>query len=135
MGSVTGPGTDLGAVVRAWRDRLSPAAAGLPARHSRRTAGLRREELAELTGISVDYVVRLEQGRATTPSAQVLASLARALQLTTAERDREDVRALVEVAPILLPGPDPHPWHCDSGWTSSPPTDASSTARPARSPR
>ena len=50
-------------------------------------AGLRREELAELAGVSVDYVVRLEQGRATTPSAQVVASLARALQLTTAERD------------------------------------------------
>lgn len=48
---------------------------------------MRREELAELTGISVDYVVRLEQGRATTPSAQVVAALARALQLTTEERD------------------------------------------------
>ena len=79
--------TQLGATLRAWRDRLSPAAAGLPSRHARRATGLRREELAELTGISVDYVVRLEQGRSTTPSAQVLAALARALQLTTAERD------------------------------------------------
>lgn len=84
---MTTSGTDLGATLRAWRDRLSPAAAGLPARHARRAAGLRREELAELAGISVDYVVRLEQGRATTPSAQVLATLARALQLTAAERD------------------------------------------------
>ena len=49
--------------------------------------GLRREELAELAGLSVDYVVRLEQGRATSPSAQVVASLARALQLQPAERD------------------------------------------------
>ncbi|MFE6622233.1 helix-turn-helix domain-containing protein [Streptomyces sp. NPDC057740] len=49
--------------------------------------GLRREELAELAGLSVDYVVRLEQGRATSPSAQVVASLARALQLQPLERD------------------------------------------------
>jgi transcriptional regulator with XRE-family HTH domain len=48
---------------------------------------LRREELAELAGISVDYVVRLEQQRSTTPSAQVVAALARALQLTNTERD------------------------------------------------
>ncbi|MEV4349788.1 helix-turn-helix transcriptional regulator [Actinoplanes sp. NPDC049596] len=79
--------TSLGTTIRAWRDRLSPAATGLPARHGRRTAGLRREELAELAGVSVDYVVRLEQGRASTPSAQVTAALARALQLTPAERD------------------------------------------------
>lgn len=77
----------LGATLRAWRDRLSPAAAGLPIRRGRRASGLRREELAELTGISVDYVVRLEQGRFTTPSAQVVAALARALRLTDAERD------------------------------------------------
>jgi transcriptional regulator with XRE-family HTH domain len=84
---VTTDATDLGATLRAWRDRLSPAAAGLPSGRARRASGLRREELAELTGISVDYVVRLEQGRSTTPSAQVVAALARALQLTTAERD------------------------------------------------
>lgn len=84
---VTTHSTDLGPTLRAWRDRLSPAAVGLPSRHARRATGLRREELAELTGISVDYVVRLEQGRATTPSAQVLAALARALQLTSAERN------------------------------------------------
>ncbi len=79
--------TDLGATVRAWRDRLSPAAAGLPRGRTRRASGLRREELAELAGISVDYVVRLEQGRSTTPSAQVVGALARALRLTVAERD------------------------------------------------
>lgn len=79
--------TDLGSTLRAWRDRLSPATAGLPSGHARRARGLRREELAELTGISVDYVVRLEQGRSTTPSAQVVAALARALRLTAAERD------------------------------------------------
>ncbi|SNY57635.1 helix-turn-helix transcriptional regulator [Paractinoplanes atraurantiacus] len=79
--------TALGTTIRSWRERLSPAAVGLPARHGRRAAGLRREELAELAGVSVDYVVRLEQSRATTPSAQVTAALARALQLTPAERD------------------------------------------------
>jgi transcriptional regulator with XRE-family HTH domain len=77
----------LGATIRIWRERLSPTAAGLPARHGRRAKGLRREELAELAGISVDYVIRLEQGRAATPSAQVVSSLARALQLTRAERN------------------------------------------------
>jgi DNA-binding XRE family transcriptional regulator len=79
--------TELGATLRAWRDRLSPAAAGLPRGRLRQSPGLRREELAELAGISVDYVVRLEQGRSTTPSARVAAALARALQLTSAERD------------------------------------------------
>jgi transcriptional regulator with XRE-family HTH domain len=79
--------TDLGSTIRAWRDRMTPAAAGLPARHGRRAAGLRREELAELAGVSVDYVVRLEQGRATTPSAQVVRSLARALQLSAPETE------------------------------------------------
>lgn len=87
MGPMPTHATDLGATLRAWRDRISPAAAGLPSGRARRARGLRREELAELTGISVDYVVRLEQGRSTTPSAQVLAALARALQLTNRERD------------------------------------------------
>jgi transcriptional regulator with XRE-family HTH domain len=77
----------LGAALRRWRDRLSPRDVGLPERSGRRAAGLRREELADLAGLSVDYVVRLEQGRATSPSAQVVAALARALQLQPAERD------------------------------------------------
>lgn len=79
--------TGLGQALRAWRDRLSPHAAGLPHRQVRRTAGLRREELAELAGLSVEYVVRLEQGRARAPSRQVIVGLARALQLSDAERD------------------------------------------------
>jgi transcriptional regulator with XRE-family HTH domain len=83
----TTPGTGLGAMIRTWRDRLPPSAAGLPVARGRRAAGLRREELADLAGVSVDYIVRLEQGRATTPSASVVASLARALRLSTAERD------------------------------------------------
>ncbi|MFG2356471.1 helix-turn-helix transcriptional regulator [Streptomyces sp. NPDC048521] len=83
----TTPEAGLGAMIRTWRNRLPPSAAALPVGPARRAVGLRREELAELAGVSVDYVVRLEQGRATTPSAQVVASLARALQLSTAERD------------------------------------------------
>ncbi|MFE2540534.1 helix-turn-helix domain-containing protein [Actinacidiphila glaucinigra] len=81
---------DLGRALRHWRDRTGPAGAGLPAGSAsgiRRAPGLRREELAQLAGLSVDYVVRLERGRATTPSPQVLHALARALRLTWAERD------------------------------------------------
>src|SRR5690348_13691931 len=80
-------GEGIGSYIRAWRHRLQPADAGLPAGSSRRTRGLRREELASLAGISVDYLVRLEQGRATSPSPQVLAALSRALRLTMQERD------------------------------------------------
>jgi transcriptional regulator with XRE-family HTH domain len=77
----------LAAVLRVWRDRVGPEAAGVVGGGVRRAAGLRREELAELAGISVDYVVRLEQGRATAPSPQVVAALARALQLSVDERN------------------------------------------------
>jgi transcriptional regulator with XRE-family HTH domain len=77
---------DLGAALRAWRDRLDPAAVGLAHHAPRRVAGLRRSELALLAGISVEYVVRLEQGKAATPSAQVCAALARALQLSDDEQ-------------------------------------------------
>jgi transcriptional regulator with XRE-family HTH domain len=77
---------ELGQSIRAWRDRLDPAEAGLPAGARRRAPGLRREELASLAGLSVDYLSRLEQGRATNPSPGVLAALARALRLTDEER-------------------------------------------------
>lgn len=77
----------VGTYLRAWRARLQPADAGLPAAGPRRTPGLRREELASLAGMSVDYLVRLEQGRAASPSPQVLAALARALRLGRDERD------------------------------------------------
>ena len=77
----------IGSYIQAWRHRLEPADAGLPAGPARRTRGLRREELAALAGISVDYLTRLEQGRAVNPSVQVLAALSRALRLSTEERD------------------------------------------------
>jgi transcriptional regulator with XRE-family HTH domain len=60
---------------------------GVPVGARRRAAGLRREELAALAGISVDYLTRLEQGRATSPSVQVVEALARALRVSDAERD------------------------------------------------
>ncbi|WP_306210308.1 helix-turn-helix domain-containing protein [Actinoplanes sp. RD1] len=72
----------LGTALRAWRDRVDPATTGLPDISPRRVPGLRRSELALLAGISVDYVVQLEQGRAATPSAQVCSALARALRLS-----------------------------------------------------
>jgi transcriptional regulator with XRE-family HTH domain len=78
--------TEFGRALRRWRDRVSPAAAGLHVGGHRRAAGLRREELAALAGISVDYVTRLEQGRAANPSEQVVEALARALRLSGAER-------------------------------------------------
>ncbi|KUL43672.1 MULTISPECIES: helix-turn-helix domain-containing protein [Streptomyces violaceusniger group] len=78
--------SDLGDALRRWRDRVPPADVGLPTGRNRRAPGLRREELALLAGISAEYIVRLEQGRATSPSAQVLGALARALRLSEAER-------------------------------------------------
>ncbi|WP_405973133.1 helix-turn-helix transcriptional regulator [Streptomyces sp. NBC_00988] len=77
----------FGMTLRGWRERTSPLESGLDAGGERRLPGLRREELARLAGISVDYVVRLEQGRARNPSAQVVAALARAMRLDPSERD------------------------------------------------
>jgi transcriptional regulator with XRE-family HTH domain len=71
----------LGEFLRARRALVTPEQVGLPDAGRRRVAGLRREELALLAGVSVDYYVRLEQGRDTHPSPQVLDALARALRL------------------------------------------------------
>ena len=78
---------ELAAFLRARRARLSPRQAGLPAVGPRRTPGLRRQEVAQLAGLSVDYYIRLEQARGPHPSRQVLSALARALMLTADERD------------------------------------------------
>jgi transcriptional regulator with XRE-family HTH domain len=78
---------EFATVLRAWRDRLRPEEVGLAPGSGRRARGLRREELATLAGVSVEYLVRLEQGRARHPSAQLLGALARALRLTDDERD------------------------------------------------
>lgn len=78
---------EFGRRLRQWRDRVAPGSVGVPVGRRRRATGLRREELAALAGISADYLTRLEQGRATAPSAQVVAALAQALRLSDAERD------------------------------------------------
>jgi transcriptional regulator with XRE-family HTH domain len=92
---------EFGQAMRRWRDRVSPDAAGLPAGGRRRASGLRREELALLAGISADYITRLEQGRATAPSAQVVEALARALRLAPQEREH-----LYRLAGLVPPGPE-----------------------------
>ncbi|MFK3981390.1 helix-turn-helix transcriptional regulator [Micromonospora sp. NPDC050397] len=76
-----GSGNELGDFLRAHRARLEPADAGLRAGGDRRVAGLRREEVAVLAGVSVDYYARLEQGRERNPSPQVLDAIGRALKL------------------------------------------------------
>lgn len=79
--------SELATALRAWRERVTPQMGGLPVKSGRRTPGLRREELAVLSCVSVDYIVRLEQGRAVNPSVQVCAALAQALRLDDAEQE------------------------------------------------
>ncbi|SHM88954.1 helix-turn-helix transcriptional regulator [Cryptosporangium aurantiacum] len=81
------PREKLAAFLRARRARLQPSDVGLPDGVRRRTPGLRRQEVAQLAGMSVDYYIRLEQGRGPNPSRQVLSALARALMLNRDERD------------------------------------------------
>ena len=102
----------LGAFLRAQRERLTPAQAGLPSAPRRRTSGLRREELAQLSGISTTWYTWIEQGRDVSVSPLTLARLARALQLGTAEReylfslaqasDPESQDAADAAGPVLL---------------------------------
>jgi transcriptional regulator with XRE-family HTH domain len=77
----------LGSYLRARRALVAPEQAGLPAGGNRRVAGLRREEVAMLAGISADYYLRLERGRDKHPSVQVLESLARVLRLDDLEQE------------------------------------------------
>ncbi|MEV6345444.1 helix-turn-helix transcriptional regulator [Actinoplanes sp. NPDC051851] len=88
----------LAAFLRHCRERLRPEDAGLPAGPRRRTPGLRREEVAVLAHISTEYYVRLEQGRAPRPSAEVLAGIAGALRLTETESDH--LHLLAGTAPL-----------------------------------
>jgi transcriptional regulator with XRE-family HTH domain len=76
---------ELGDFLRSRREKLTPKAVGLPDGRRRRTPGLRREEVAELAGIGVDWYIRLEQGRSVSPSASTIDALARALRLSRAE--------------------------------------------------
>ncbi|MFF9047489.1 helix-turn-helix transcriptional regulator [Streptomyces parvulus] len=79
--------TELGAFLRSRRERIRPADVGLPSGPRRRVPGLRREEVAQLAGASVDYYNELERGAGSQPSEQMIAALARALRLSADERD------------------------------------------------
>jgi len=84
--AVAGDPQALGQLLRSRRERLAPADVGLRADGRRRTAGLRREEVALLANLSTTYYTFLEQGRPVRPSAQVLDALAAALRMSAAER-------------------------------------------------
>jgi transcriptional regulator with XRE-family HTH domain len=93
-----GPREEFADLLRSRRDRLTPADVGLPQGTRRRTAGLRREEVAQLAGVSTTYYTFLEQGRDVRPSQQVLTALATALRLSAAERAH-----LFQLAGVTLP--------------------------------
>jgi transcriptional regulator with XRE-family HTH domain len=91
----------LAQYLRSMRERLRPQEVGLPAGTARRTPGLRREEVARLAHISVEYYARLEQARGASPSRRVLGELARALRLSHDEREH-----LFELAGVAPQAPD-----------------------------
>ncbi|MFJ3595694.1 helix-turn-helix transcriptional regulator [Streptomyces sp. NPDC090126] len=93
MGVVLINRRELADFLRRRRAHVLPEDVGLTAGPRRRTPGLRREEVAHLAGMSADYYIRLEQARGPQPSVSLLASLARALRLTTDERDHLHVLA------------------------------------------
>ncbi|HTF52063.1 MAG TPA: helix-turn-helix transcriptional regulator [Pseudonocardia sp.] len=92
----------LGEFLRAHRARLEPSDVGLRGGGDRRVAGLRREEVAVLAGVSIDYYTRLEQGRERNPSAQVLDAIGRALKLNSDARGH--IFRLAGLNPNLTPG-------------------------------
>ncbi|WP_106972050.1 MULTISPECIES: helix-turn-helix transcriptional regulator [Streptomyces] len=93
--------TELGSFLRSRRERIRPAEVGLPTGPRRRVPGLRRDEVAQLAGASVDYYNELERGAGSQPSEQMIAALARALRLSADERDH-----LYHLAgrPVPVPG-------------------------------
>lgn len=99
------PAGALGEFLRAQRARITPADVGLPDVGGRRVNGLRREEVAVLAGVSVDYYARLEQGRERTPSAPVVEALATALRLSPDARSH--VFRLARLAPGAQHDPGP----------------------------
>lgn len=94
---------ELGTFLRARRERLLPEDVGLPATGRRRTPGLRREEVATLAGVSIDYLTRLEQGRDLKPSGAVVRAIARALRLTDDELVYLATLTVAGGAPELCP--------------------------------
>ena len=93
--------------LRARREALHPADVGLLDNGRRRTPGLRREEVAALAGVSIDYLTRIEQGRDVNPSASVLAALAAALRLGDGERTHLAKLAAMAHSPELCPEATP----------------------------
>src|SRR5437588_332786 len=86
VGTARGNRTELGDFLRSRRSRVTPHEAGLPpSAGRRRTDGLRREEVAILAGVSIEYYRRLEQGKQQRPSPAVLEAIARVLKLTDDE--------------------------------------------------
>ena len=97
MAAADARGTELGRYLKARRAQVRPEDLGLPVGAGlRRTPGLRREELAALAGVSVDYYIRLERGRETNPSAAVVDALGRVLRLRGDAYER--LHELVELA-------------------------------------
>ncbi|UYM05781.1 helix-turn-helix domain-containing protein [Solicola gregarius] len=94
--------SELGDYLRTTRDQLSPGDAGIHDTHRRRVPGLRREEVAARAGVSVDYYIRLEQGRERSPSTQTTAAIARALLL-----DGHNTKHLFRLAGITPAMPVP----------------------------
>ena len=92
----------LGEFLRSRRERLTPEAVGLPLGRRRRTPGLRREEVAELADIGVDWYIRLEQGRTVRPSAATVDALATALRLDDTERAHLAVLSQQTVRPAFV---------------------------------
>jgi transcriptional regulator with XRE-family HTH domain len=99
--------TTVAEFLRARRDQLQPGDVGLPDSGRRRTPGLRREEVATLAGVSIDYLVRLEQGRDTKPSPSVIAALADALQLDEGQRRELYTLAMISQTSELCPPSGP----------------------------
>ncbi len=94
---------ELGDFLRTRRARLAPDDVGLPRGTRRKTPGLRRTEVAQLVGVSVDWYTWLEQGRPITPSTQVLERLVQALRLDANERNHLFLLAHQQPPPALVP--------------------------------
>ena len=124
----------LGEFLRARRAVLTPAQAGIVTYGERRVPGLRREELAELAGVSVPYLTRLEQGRDRHPSPQVLAALAASLRLDAAET--RYLQRLAEPPPPSQPQQQPRPQPRHPGHPRQPRRPPGARAQPLpRRPR
>jgi transcriptional regulator with XRE-family HTH domain len=97
---------ELGDFLRTRRARLTPEEVGLPKGTRRKTPGLRRAEVAQLVGVSVDWYTWLEQGRSITPSTQVLERLVQTLRLDAHERTHLFLLAQQQPPPVLLLEPE-----------------------------